>query len=496
MIASVFTRKEVVHMPGLQDEMLKLMMKAEKLGSSNDFEHRITDAAQKIHESAKESVAMKDSYGNSLLSIGNKDIGEHFSNYNFDNNTLNWWLWLALYNDSWVFRRTIDKPSQDMIRCGITLQGSNTKYAEVYRKLKQHRFDFIQLLQWGSLFGGSIACVLFDNFSDEDYKNPMNIEKARKTKTMRFYVVDRWYGVAPSSDMVDDMSSIDYGKPKSYEVTFADGVTKTLHHDYVLRYEHRTAPKLIKNGQLQGWGYAEGAHILGELSRDEKLKTSVQSLIDKSLIEVIKMAGMRGIFMGQDAENEEQLRKRLEMVNWGRNFNSLTFLDKEDEYQEHGFAGLTGLSNLLEQNMWQISAAVEMQGVLFGDLKQGFSNDTDALERYDETINGRCENYLRPVYEKFLGLLFQLEEIDEKVEFTFDSLLVKKQDEDRIEGLDKFVDLCAKLQDIGVLNPKLTGQAVATYVNKGEIDFGLTQDELDKLDDKFEEEMENIKLEV
>lgn len=481
-------------MPGLQEEMLELMMKAEKLGAGNDFEHRVTDSAQKIFESAKESVPMKDSYGNSLLSIGNKEVSEHFSNYNFDNDTLNWWLWLALYNESWVFRRVIDKPSQDMIRCGITLAGSNPKFSNVMRKLQAKRTDFINLLQWGSLFGGSIACMLFDNFSDDDYKQPMDIEKARKAKTMRFYVVDRWYGVAPSSEMVDDMNSIDYGKPKIYNVTFANGVTKTMHHDFVLRYEHRTAPKLIKNGQLQGWGYAEGAHILGELSRDEKLKNSVQSLIDKSLIEVIKMAGMRGIFMGQDAENEEQLRKRLEMVNWGRNFNSLTFLDKEDEYQEHGFAGLTGLSNLLEQNMWQISAAVEMQGVLFGDLKQGFSNDVDALERYDETINGRCESYLRPVYEKFLGLLFQLEDIDDKVEFTFDSLLVKKQDEDRIKGLSSFVDLCAKLQDAGVLTPKLTGQALMKYVNKGEINFGLTQDELDKLDDKFEEELENIKI--
>ena len=479
-------------MPGLQEEMLELMMKSEKLGAGNDFEHRVIDSAQKIFESAKESVPMKDSYGNSLLSIGNKEMSEHFSNYNFDNDTLNWWLWLALYNESWVFRRVIDKPSQDMIRCGITLAGSNPKFANVMRRLQAKRTDFINLLQWGSLFGGSIACVLFDNFSDEDYKRPIDIKKARKSKSMRFYVVDRWYGVAPSSEIVDDMNSIDYGKPKMYNVTFADGVSKEMHHDFVLRYEHRTAPKLIKNGQLQGWGYAEGAHILGELSRDEKLKNSVQSLIDKSLIEVIKMAGMRGIFMGQDAENEEQLRKRLEMVNWGRNFNSLTFLDKEDEYQEHGFAGLTGLSNLLEQNMWQISAAVEMQGVLFGDLKQGFSNDVDALERYDETINGRCESYLRPVYEKFLGILFQLEDIKDKVEFTFDSLLVKKQDEDRIKGLSSFVDLCSKLQETGVLTPKLTAQALVKYVNKGIIDFGLTQDEIDKLDDKFEEELENI----
>lgn len=481
-------------MASLQQELFALMAKSGKLGANNDFKHRIEDSAREIYDVAKESVVMRDSYGNSLLSIGNDDKRVKFDNFTFNNNTLNWWLWLALYNESWVFRRAIDKPAQDMIRCGITLQGTNSKYGEVLRKMKLHRFDFIQLLQWGALFGGSIACILFDNFDDEDYKRPMNIEKARKAKTMRFYVVDRWYGVAPSTDNVDDMTSIDYGKPKSYDITFSDGKTKTIHHDFVLRYEHRTAPKLIKNGQLQGWGYAEGAHILNELCRDEKLKTSVQSLIDKSLIEVIKMAGMRGIFMGQDAENEEQLRKRLEMVNWGRNFNSLTFLDKEDEYQEHGFAGLTGLSNLLEQNMWQISAALEMQGVLFGDLKQGFSNDVDALERYDETINGRCESYLRPIYEKFLGILFQLENIDEKVEFTFDSLLVKKQDEERIEGLSRFVDLCGKLQDLGVLTPKLIGAAVTTYVNKGEIDFGLTQEELDKLDDKLQEELENIEL--
>ena len=38
------------HMPGLQEEMLELMMKAEKLGAGNDFEHRVTDSAQKIFE--------------------------------------------------------------------------------------------------------------------------------------------------------------------------------------------------------------------------------------------------------------------------------------------------------------------------------------------------------------------------------------------------------------------------------------------------------------
>lgn len=481
-------------MGNLQNEMNALIAKSGLLGGNDEFQHRLEDAKNKIEVVSKESVVMKDSYGNSLLSIGNDDKDKNFQNYSFVNDTLNWCLWLALYNDSWVFRRTIDKPAQDMIRSGVTLQGQNKKFNDITRMHKSKYFDFIQLLMWGSLFGGSVACMLFDNFDDDDYKQELNIKKARKAKTMRFYVVDRWYGIAPSDHMVSDMSSLDYGKPESYEITFADGKTKTLHHDFVLRYEHRTAPKLIKNGQLQGWGYAEGAHILNELSRDEKLKNSVQSLIDKSLIEVIKMSGMRGIFMGADEENEAQLRKRLEMVNWGRNFNSLTFLDAEDDYQEHGFAGLTGLSNLLEQNMWQVSAAVEMQGVLFGDLKQGFSNDTDALERYDETINGRCESYLRPVYEKYFATLFKLEGIEDKVEFTFNSLLVKKQDEDKMTSLNMFVELCGKLQDMGILTPKLTAKALVKYVNKSELDFGLTEEEITKLDENMASEMENINI--
>jgi len=81
------------------------------------------------------------------------------------------------------------------------------------------------------------------------------------------------------------------------------------------------------------------------------LKADITSLINKSLIEVIKMAGMRGVFMGADKENQEQLTKRLEMVNWGRNFNSLTFLDRDDEYQQHDFGGLAGLADLLENNI-------------------------------------------------------------------------------------------------------------------------------------------------
>lgn len=471
---------------------------------ASEFVSRIEDSAKNIAEKLENSKPLEatkkhlqDSYGNSLLAIGNNNKTEAFSNYTFTNDTLNWPLWLALYNDSWVFARAIDKPAQDCVKCGITIQG-NVNKEDIYKSLKPYRDDLIQLFTWGRLFGGSVAVAMFDNFKDEDYKHSltMNLSKIRKCKTMKFYVVDRWYGVAPDyNKIVTNMSSEDYGKPKFYDITMADGKTYRYHHDYVIRYEHRIAPKLVKNGMLQGWGYSEGSHILNELARDEKLKSSIQSLVDKALIEVIKMSGMRGVFMGADKQNEEQLTKRLEMVNWGRNFNSLTFLDKEDEYQEHGFSGLSGLSDLLEKNMWMIAAALEMQGVLFGDLKGGLVADNLALERYDEVIQGVCESYCRTCYTKLIGLIYAMKGINEKVEFSFNSLLMKKQDEERIESLKNFTDLCKTLLDCGVLNTKLFAKAVQNYTNRGEVDFGLTEDEINKLETDFTNQFEGLTFE-
>lgn len=476
------------------NELIALMQKA---GHNNDtdFESSITDSCQRIYDSGKKSTAMKDAYGNSLLAIGNDDKVSEFSNYSFTNDTLNWPLWLALYNESWVFKRAIDKPAQDEIRAGITIQGNNSHKNEIQRRLKLYRDDLIQLRTWSNLFGGSLAFMMFDNFKDEDYAQPFNKKKVREAKTLKFYVVDRWYGVSPDyNHIVTKMSSVDYGKPKYYNVTMADGKTYKYHHSYVIRSEGRIAPKLVKNGMLQGWGYSEGSHILNELARDEKLKNSIQSLVNKALIEVIKMSGMRGVFMGADEENAEQLKKRLEMVNWGRTYNSLTFLDKEDEYQEHGFAGLSGLSDLLQQNMWQIAAALEMQGVLFGDMKQGFSTDSDALERYDEVILGRNESYTRQIYEKLLNVIYVMMGITDKVEFEFNSLLAKKQDKERIEGIKDFVALCSQLSQDGVLTPMLYAKALQTYISKGLIDFGLTDDEIKKIEKRENEVAEDFDL--
>lgn len=451
----------------------------------------VLSRAEGILESASSSKPMKkaraqvrDHYGNSLASVGSEDRVQSFSSYGFSADTLNWPLWLALYNDSWVFRRAIDKPAQDEVTAGFTLHGDGD-YSKVYRLYGRYKNDMAELLQWGALFGGAIAVMLFDGHGYQDLAKPLSKERI-KGKRMKLYVVDRWYGVSPSEELVSNMKDIDYGKPKWYEVTMADGRSYTVHHSWVLRYEHRTAPRLIKCGQLQGWGYAEGSHIINELARDDQLKTSITSLVNKSLIEVIHMAGMRGVFMGTDKGNETQLRKRLEMVNWGRTYNSLTFLDKDDQYEHFELTGLSGLAELLEKNMWLISSALEMQGILFGDLKGGLSQESDAFARYAKTIKRRCEAYFRPALYKLLKVLFIVCGIQEAPDFDFDSLDKDEDCKKRIGTISELANLLSKMMADGVISKYQYARVIKDFVNDGAMNISFSDELINKL--RLEEE--------
>ncbi len=456
------------------------------------FEDRLHNNIDRVLDDGTKSepvkISVQDHYGNSLTSIGTDDRVKSFSTYGFDNSTLNWPLWLALYNDSWVFRRAIDKPAQDEVNCGFTIHGKeDVDYTPIYKAVKRYSPDLIQLLSWGALFGGSVGVMMFDGIPDEELKQPLSKRKI-KGRRMRLYVTDRWYGVQGSTELVTNMKDIDFGKPQYYNICFADGNMVQVHHSRVLRYEHRWAPKLIKTGQLQGWGYAEGSHILNELSRDDQLKASITSLINKSLIEIIKMAGMRGVFMGADKGNEEQLTKRLEMVNWARTYNSLTFLDKDDEYEQHELSGTTGLSQLLETNMWLVAAALEMQGVLFGDLKGGLSQESDAFHRYSVTIENRCNSYYRPVLQKLLTVLYIIYNIDETPDFDFNPLDADLAVETKTTAINNYAQMLETLLNQGTISKYQAAISLQAFINNGAIDIKFNDLQLNRL--KYEEYME------
>lgn len=437
------------------------------------------------------AIKLQDSYGNKILGIGKEDKKGKFNYWSLINSANDWALWMAMYNDSWVFRRAIDKPAQDVVNLSLRFSGTTEDLNSLRKDLNRLNFSLIQLLMWGALFGGSVAVMLFDNIPLEEMETPLDIEKIKFSKNIRLHVLDRWNGIEQvTNDLVTNPTDPDFLKPKFYNLRIGNQSFR-IHYSYVLRYEHRIAPNLIRNGELQGWGLPEGLHLINELMRDEKIKNSITSLIDKSLIEVIKMDGMRGVFMGSDQDNQDQLKMRLEMVNWGRNFNSLTFLDTADDYQQNTFGGLSGLSDLMDKNMEIIAAALEMTGVLYGDMSGGFSPDNYALVRYDTSIRNRAESYYRPVLEKLVNVLKFKNGISGEVDFDFESMLQTKE-EDTLDKAQKIVGILSTMISDGYMSVAEAAQEVQKNAKELGIGESITDASIQKLKEESDLASETI----
>ena len=190
--------------------------------------------------------------------------------------------------------------------------------------------------------------------------------------------------------------------------------------------------------------------------------------------------------MGTDKGNEDQLRKRLEMVNWGRSYNSLTFLDKDDDYNQYNLQGIPGLADLMEQNMWLISAALEMQGILYGDLKGGLSQESDALKRYAITIMNRCNSYVRPVMQKLLMVLFAMKGMTSPVDFDFNSLVIKDENNDKMASMGNYIGTLIRLNDAGIISKYQVAQSLENFMDNDVVAIQFTDENKNRL--KLEEQ--------
>lgn len=463
-------------------DIIEMMKSTGKL-ESNSFPDRLTATKKRLI----------DGYSNKLLGVGKDDKRKKFNHWDLSNDSNNWLLWLAMYNDSWIFRRAIDKPSQDVVNLELNISGikSGDQLSRLKKEYNSLKFNLIQLLMWGALFGGSVGVMLFDNVALDQMDKPLSVKIVENSKSLKLHIVDRWNGLKPhTSDLVMEMGSDDFLKPRYYDVTIGRQQYK-IHYSYILRYEHRVAPSLLRNGELAGWGYPEGVHLVNELMRDEKIKNSITSLIDKSLIEIIKMSGMRGVFMGADQDNELQLRKRLEMVNWARNYNSLTFLDKDDDYQQNEFGGLSGLSDLMDKNMENIAAALDMTGILYGDMSGGFSPDNYSLVRYDTTIRNRAENYFRPLLRKLLNVIKIKVGIKEELDFEFKSM-IQIQEQEPLERMEKIISILSSMISDGYMTPQQAGQEVMKFAKESGIGESISEESLKQIKEDVENESEWI----
>lgn len=374
------------------------------------------------------------SFNNSYLKLGVSNAGLRGAEFwrdmiTFDRETIT-----AVYHGSWVFRRIIDKIAQDMWSAGISIEGSIDPEGvqRVQKRLSRLRSDLIWATEQSRLYGGAASLIMVNDGTD-DLAKPLNLNGIKKGAAIQLWSTDRWWGLSTSSEKVTNYRSKDFNTPKYYTFNIEDAqsvdssnLNIRVHHSRVLRWVNRRSVRLI-NTLLLGWGISELEHLYQDLMTYENAKGTGGALLDKALLEIVKVEGLRGIMQGLGLGSTAQEQELATQMAGLQNFrmNSTVLLDKDNDYQQFT-ASFTGVSELLETYRDVIAGSAEMPKVLlYGDTKGGLTSDSPAeMEFYAQTINGKQEEMLRPVLDKLLPIICASEgiRIPDDFDYNFENI--------------------------------------------------------------------------
>jgi phage-related protein (TIGR01555 family) len=335
---------------------------------------------------------------------------------------------------------------------------------------------------------------------------------------LTLYTRDRWNGLQwEGTAGYEAIGTDDFGKHEFYKFYITGDTGKNIdhikfHHSHVLRCGNR-APVKFTQYQLAGWDLPEGQHIIGELARDETTRASIASLISKSLVEVIKMPGIRGLFSGisgdlgsSNVESKNELENRIRAAVEYRNFNNLSFLDKEDEYQQFQLGGvMTGLADILEQQRRATSGAMEIpEMILYGSAdKKGLIFQKDGtqspeIEIYQQTINSKQDYILRPILDKLLPILWRIangKTMPEGTTYEFIPIFKESQTA-KLERATLVINNSKTLFEMGVFSPKDVAVEVRQYSKQTGFGTNLTDEKINSLSEDLSNKDDNISPDV
>lgn len=435
---------------------------------------------------------MQDAFTNSLARIG-------FSQPNVINGTSypitrlsrNYNLMNSLYRDSWICRRVIDTIANDMFKNWIELTSSITpeemKKVEKLIRVSRVRQKLLEAMKWGRLYGGAAAIIMIDG--DEDrLDEPLELEQIMPGDFKGLIVVDRWSGITPLLELVDDLSSPDYGLPKYYQFsTEQTGEALRVHHSRVLRFCGPELPNWEKQAEVY-WGASIMEQVFEELKKRDNTSWNIAQLIFLSNIRVLKMSDLGQLLSTVNQKTKRDLYQTIEAQNALMSNMGIYVMDKEDDFQQMNYS-FSGVSDIYELFMLDISGAAETPATrLFGRSPAGMNSTGEGEERnYNGVVEQRQESDLRPQLEKLLPVIYMsaLGYIPEDDEFIFNPVETPSQ-KDKADLIWRSVEAINSSFGSGIISQKIALKELKQVGEPLGIFTNITDEDIDRANNDLE----------
>ena len=385
------------------------------------------DGAPGILNNKAEVTSVKkalDAYSNPPANLGfgannlSQTAGYIMERFTWDYYTLN-----ILFRNNWIAKAIIEKPANEMLKNGFEIHSELdpdkvTKVMNVYTRTKTNA-KFLQCLKWARLYGGCILVPMIEG--QDDLSKPLDFDTIMPDSYKGCFVVDRWSGISPSLEIVDEIDDPDFGKPKYYTISTNNTNTSVkIHHSRIIKMIGRELPYWEEMAE-DYWGASELEHVYTELRKRDDTSANISFLIFLANIRIFKMKNLGQAITLGDQESLNRVYQSMQAMN-RLMCNTGTFaMDQDDDFATQQYT-FTGINDVYESFMLDISGAAEIPvDKLFGRSPTGFNSGEETLQNYYDTIQEKQETYVREPLERLLKIITMstLGEIPDDFELVF-----------------------------------------------------------------------------
>ncbi len=317
-------------------------------------------------------------------------------------------LLTALYRESWLAKRIIDMPCEDMTRSWYEpwpeIPPEDLDLLRRTEARHEIRREITNAIRWARLYGGACALMVLRG-QEGMLDQPLDLNRIAPGDFRGLLIRDRVDGVEPSLDLEDDLDDPDFGYPRYYDFRTEDLGSLRVHHSRVLRFTGRDLPRREEEAE-RFWGASELEHLWEELQKRSATSANIARLVFQANVTTLKMSDFGELLaLGTDRQRSQVLAAIGEQ-NRLRNSFGLQLLSAGDTYENHPYS-FAGLSEVYEAFMMDMAGAAGIPATrLFGRSPDGMNATGESdLKNYYELIGQMQERHLRPALERLLPVM-------------------------------------------------------------------------------------------
>lgn len=315
----------------------------------------------------------------------------------------------SLYRNNWLATKVVSTIPKDMMKNWIKytceLDPQKMKLlAQVERRTRLRR-SLLEGLIWGRLYGGAAALMMIDGQEDE-LESPLDIDSIQEGDFKGLLVVDRWSGIYPDIQLVEDANDPEYGLPKFYE--FRNLTTREsyrVHHSRIIRFVGHHLPEWEKQAEVY-WGASVIEPLFEELKKRDNTSANIAMLIFQARLTVLKVKDLDVMLSSSNQKAVQDFYNTVQAQNWLRSNQGQQVIGADDDFESIQYT-FSGINDIYESFMLDMSGASGIPCTkLFGRAPAGMNATGESdNENYDELIEQEQEAHLRPALEKLLPVL-------------------------------------------------------------------------------------------